>query len=145
MRIIVETYDYGVKYTDNYQDMNNFRSNVYINGYVVTCDDMIIDSRNIKAAYPELEESETDSLQQTLDKPEVMDMWDGGTVIIRHDGEVVFHIQYNYHLIVDKIGLMDDNSAFATDAVHKYNVINMQILDNQVILDITEKGELKNE
>lgn len=59
MRIIVETYDYGVKYTDRYVDMNNFRSNVYTNeGYVVTCDDMIIDSRNIKAAYPEREEDE---------------------------------------------------------------------------------------
>lgn len=56
MRIIVETYDYGVKYTDNYQDMNNFRSVVYVNeGYVVTCDDMIIDSKNIKSAYPEVE------------------------------------------------------------------------------------------
>ena len=56
MRIIVETYDYGVKYTDNYKDMNNFRSVVYVNeGYVVTCDDMVIDSKNIKSAYPEIE------------------------------------------------------------------------------------------
>lgn len=57
MRIIVETYDYGVKYTDSYVDMEHFRSNVYDNeGYVITCDDMIIDSRNIKAAYPEIKE-----------------------------------------------------------------------------------------
>lgn len=57
MRIIVETYDYGVKYTDIYPNMNNFRNNVYTNeGYVITCDDMIIDSRNIKSAYPEIKE-----------------------------------------------------------------------------------------
>jgi hypothetical protein len=62
MRIIVETYDYGVKYTDSYQDMNNFRSVVYVNeGYVVTCDDMIIDSRNIKSAYPEIKGLEDDN------------------------------------------------------------------------------------
>ena len=59
MRIIVETYDYGVKYTDRYPDMDNFRSNVYEHDrYVVTCDGMIIDSRNIKSAYPEREENE---------------------------------------------------------------------------------------
>ena len=59
MRIIVETYDYGVKYTDSYPNMNNFRSNVYDHeGYVVTCDGMIIDSRNIKSAYPEIKEKE---------------------------------------------------------------------------------------
>lgn len=61
MRIIVETYDYGVKYTDSYLNMDNFRSNVYINeGFVVTCDDMIIDSRNIKSAYPEIKELENE-------------------------------------------------------------------------------------
>lgn len=55
MKIVVETYDYGVKYTDSYIDMGHFRSNVYDNeGYVVTNDGMIIDSRNIKAAYPEI-------------------------------------------------------------------------------------------
>ena len=55
MRIIVETYNYGVKYTDRYSNMNNFRNKVYVNdGYVVTSDDMVIDSRNIKSAYPEI-------------------------------------------------------------------------------------------
>lgn len=144
MRIIVETYDYGVKYTDSYPNMNNFRSNVYEHeGYVVTCDNMIIDSKNIKAAYPEIDELENNSLDQVLNKPEIMDIWDGGTVIIRHNSEVVFRIQYNYNVSVDKIGLIDADSAFATDVIHKYNVTNMQILHNQVILDITEKRRIK--
>ena len=69
MRIIVETYDYGVKYTDSYIDMDHFRGNVYENeGYVVTCDDMIIDSRNIKAAYPEIKELENENKKVWEDK-----------------------------------------------------------------------------
>lgn len=55
MRIIIETYDYGIKCTDSYRDMNDFRIDVFVNKrYVVTCDNMIIDSGNIKVAYPEI-------------------------------------------------------------------------------------------
>ena len=140
MRIIVETYDYGVKYTDSYKNMNNFKSNVYEHeGYVVTCDNMIIDSKNIKAAYPEIEESEINSLDKVLRKPEVMDLWDRGTVMIRLDGQVVFRIQNNYDISVDKIGLIDVHSAEFTDAIHKYNVIDIQKLEDLLIMHIIKK------
>ena len=140
MRIIIETYDYGVKYTDSYPNMNNFRSNVFEHeGYVVTCDNMIIDSKNIKAAYPEIEDSEIDSLEKVLNKPEIIDLWDRGTVVIYLNGELVFRIENNYDVIVDKIQLIDiDNSEF-TDAIRKYNVVNIQPSENLLILNIIKK------
>lgn len=140
MRIIVETYDYGVKYTDSYPNMNNFRSNVYEHeGYVVTSDNMIIDSKNIKAAYPEIDELENNSLDKVLNKKEVMDLWDRGTVTMRLDKEPVFRIEYNYDISVDKIQLIDVDNAEFTDAIHKYDVINIQTLDNLLVIDIIKK------
>ena len=140
MRIIVETYDYGVKYTDSYPNMNNFRSNVYEHeGYVVTSDNMIIDSKNIKAAYPEIDELENNSLDKVLNKKEVMDLWDRGTVTMRLDREPVFRIEYNYDISVDKIQLIDVDNAEFTDAIHKYDVINIQTLDNLLVIDIIKK------
>lgn len=144
MRIIVETYDYGVKYTDRYINMDNFRNNVYMNhGYVVTCDDMIIDSRNIKAAYSEVEESEINSLEKVLNKPEVMDIWDRGTVVIYLDGELVFRIENNYDVIVDKIGLIDIDNLEFTDAICKYDVVNIQPTENFLTLNINIKRRNK--
>lgn len=81
------------------------------------------------------------SLDQVLGKPEVMDLWDRGTVIIRLDGEVVFRIQYNYEISLDKIQLIDVDTAEFTDAIRKYDVINIQTLDDQLIVDIIKKKE----
>lgn len=50
--IIIETYDYGIKRVSGYIDMSHFEHNVYMTqGYVYTNDDMIINYKNIKAAY----------------------------------------------------------------------------------------------
>lgn len=140
MRIIIETYDYGVKYTDSYPNMNNFRSNVYEHeGYVVTSDNMIIDSKNIKAAYPEIEKLEINTLDKVLAKPEIKDLWDRGTVMIYLDGRVVFRIQNNYHVSVDKIQLLDTEQEEFTDEIHKYVAINIQKLEDLLIIHIIKK------
>lgn len=81
------------------------------------------------------------SLDQVLRKPEVMDLWDRGTVIMRLNGEVVFRIQYNYEISVDKLQLIDVDTAEFTDAIRKYDVINIQTLDDQLIVDIIKKKE----
>lgn len=51
-KIKIETYDYGVKYATLYKDMAHFENNVYfIEGYVLTEDEMIINAKEIKCAY----------------------------------------------------------------------------------------------
>lgn len=79
------------------------------------------------------------SLDQVLSKPWVIDVWDGGTVTLRLDGEVVFRIQGNYDISVDKIGLIDDETAEFTDAICKYDAIDIHVSGNQLILDINKK------
>lgn len=83
------------------------------------------------------------SLDKVLHRPEVADLWDRGTVIIRLDSQVVFRIQYNYEISVDKIGLIDVDSAEYTDAIHKYDVIDIQKLDNLLIIHIIKKENNK--
>lgn len=78
-------------------------------------------------------------LDKVLSKPEVIDVWDGGTVIMRLDGEVVFRIQGNYEISVDKIGLIDVETSEFTDAICKYDVMDTQTLGNQLIIDINKK------
>jgi hypothetical protein len=49
MRFEVETYSYGIKYTERYDNMNNFESCVFINeGYFITEDSELISAKEIK-------------------------------------------------------------------------------------------------
>lgn len=49
MRFEVETYSYGIKYAERYDNMNHFESCVFINeGYFITEDSELINSKEIK-------------------------------------------------------------------------------------------------
>ena len=51
MKIKVDTYTYGTKYTTRYLDLDNFESCVFMNeGYFVTGDGELINSKEIKMA-----------------------------------------------------------------------------------------------
>lgn len=78
-------------------------------------------------------------LDKVLSKKEVIDVWDGGTVVLCLNGEVVFGIQGNYEISVDKIGLIDAETSEFTDAICKYDVSNTQRLDNLLVIDINKK------
>lgn len=81
------------------------------------------------------------SLGNFLNKPEIIEIWNNGTVIIRLNGEVVFHIINNCDVHVDKIQVLDDELAEFTDAIYKYDVTNTEVSDNELIIDIIKRDE----
>lgn len=81
------------------------------------------------------------SLGNFLNKPEVIEMWNNGTVIIRLNGEVVFHIVNNCDVHVDKIQVLDDELAEFTDAIYKYDVTNTEVSEDKIIIDVIKRED----